>query len=72
MGATDTVDLVWDDGRIVIEPSVDQDDLLENDPNFAIFLEFLLRQSLEDPASLTVATRPSDADDLVAGVTVDD
>jgi len=71
MGATDTVDLVWDDGRILIESTVDADDILENDPHFGTFLEFILRQALEHPGALTPATRPPDADDLTVGISLD-
>ena len=71
MGAIDSVDLVWDDGRIVVVPTLEADDTLENDPHFATFLEFSLRQVLENPALAKPASRPSDADELTADVLLD-
>lgn len=72
MGASDTVDLVWEHGRILIEPTGGDRDVLENDLHFGTFLEFVLRQSLENPGSLTPAARPDDSDDLTLGVALDE
>lgn len=72
MSVQDRVDLIRIEGGIMIAPTVESVQSIEDEPEFAQFLDFMMRSALTHPQTLVNAvTFMTGDDDLFDGVELD-